>query len=183
MAGYLSGHFERYTRFHMAAGGMTKKRARMILLALAICALAFTLMFAPVWLATHTILRTDESARASIEAHGVTLPDSAKGLYYAFQPQFADHLDTWISFSASATDCKTAAEAIARTKAPDPRFIPGTRPGSDAVAGGPAYHHPEYASAHWDLSTVANGTMFETNGLFVLIDKDRSRVYIALRAP
>ena len=114
---------------------------------------------------------------------GVKLPISATALYYAFQPQFADHLDTWISFSADAAECISTAQALARTKNPKPDFVSGTRSSSDAITGGPAYHHPEFASPRWNLSTVRNGTIFETKGLFVLIDNENNRTYIALRKP
>ena len=130
-----------------------------------------------------TVIHTDKAAKAPILASGVTLPSSATNLYYAFQPQFSDHLDTWISFSAAPADCMSAAQALARTKTPTPGFASGTRSSSAAITGGPAYHHPEFASARWDLSKVRSGTMFETNGLFVLIDNDNHRTYIALRSP
>ena len=77
----------------------------------------------------------------------------------------------------------SVAQAVARTKAPTPSFVPGTRSNRNATTGGPAYHHREFASSLWDLSTVTNGTMFETKGLFVLIDNDKNRIYIALRSP
>ena len=132
---------------------------------------------------TRTVIQTDEAARASILDSGVKLPASARDLYFAFQPQFANYLDTWISFSAEAAECMSAAQAIARTKTPAPNFVSGTRSSSDAVSGGPAYHHHEFASPRWDLSTVRNGTTFEANGLFVLIDNDKNRTYIALKKP
>ena len=132
---------------------------------------------------TKTIVKTGEAARSSIAASGVTLPASASNLYYAHQPQFSDNLDTWISFSANSTDCMATAKAVAGGKAITPVFILGTRSRSEAVSEGPAYHHAEYATPLWDLSTVKNGTMLETNGLFVLVDLDAHKVYIALRAP
>jgi hypothetical protein len=132
---------------------------------------------------TSTVIRTDEAARSKIVSSGVTLPASATNLYYAFQPQFADYLDTWISFSATPSDCMSVAQAIASTKTNTPVFAVGTKSKDANVAGGPAYHHPEYASPRWDLSTVTNGTMFETTGLFVLVDTDKDRVYVSLRAP
>ncbi len=62
--------------------------------------------------------RTGDSARTSIEASGVKLPASATNLSYDFESQFSTYRDTWISFSASAADCMSAARAIARTQAP-----------------------------------------------------------------
>jgi hypothetical protein len=132
---------------------------------------------------TKTIVKTGEAARSSIAASGVTLPASASNLYYALQPQFSDNLDTWISFSADRADCMATAKAVSGSKAIAPVFTPGTRSKSDAVTGGPAYHHAEYATPLWDLSTVKNGTMLETKGLFVLVDLDVDKVYISLRAP
>jgi hypothetical protein len=132
---------------------------------------------------TKTIVKTGEAARSRITATGVTLPASASNLYYAHQPQFSDTLDTWISFSADSAECMVAAKAVAGGKAIAPVFTPGTRSKSEAVTGGPAYHHAEYATRLWDLSTVKNGTMLETKGLFVLVDLDAHRVYISLRAP
>ena len=132
---------------------------------------------------TKTIVKTGEAARSSIAASGVTLPSSASNLYYANQPQFSDNLDTWISFSANSGDCMTTAKAFAVGKTIALVFNPGTRSKSDAVTGGPAYHHAEYATPLWDLSTVKNGTMIETKGLFVLVDLDANKVYISLRAP
>ncbi len=132
---------------------------------------------------TGTVVRTDGAARSRIVSSGVALPASATNLYYAFQAQFADHLDTWISFSSSSADCTSVAHAIASTKTTSPTFVAGTKSKHDNVSGGPAYHHPEYASPRWDLSTVTNGTMFETKGLFVLVDTDKNRVYISQRAP
>ncbi|MBN2494537.1 MAG: hypothetical protein JXR96_08110, partial [Deltaproteobacteria bacterium] len=130
-----------------------------------------------------TIVGMDDAARGCIAASGVHLPPTATELYYAFQPQFADYLDTWISFSASSTDCMSAARSLARLERDEPVFVAGTRSRSDAVTGGPAYHHPELATPRWDLSGVTNGKLFETKDLFVLVDTDRSRVYIALRSP
>jgi hypothetical protein len=127
-------------------------------------------------------VRTDEAARGRILSNGVKLPGSATNLYYAFQPQFADYLDTWISFTATPADCMGVVQALARSKTNAPAFVSGTRSRDDAVTGGPAYHHPEFASPCWDLSSVTNGTMFETKALFVLIDNDKHRVYISLRA-
>ena len=132
---------------------------------------------------TSTIVETGEAARSRIVSNGVALPASATDLYYAFQPQFADHLDTWISFSASPADCLSVAQAVASTKTNAPVFVAGTPSRFDNVTGGPAYHHSEYASPYWDLSTVTNGTMFETKRLFVLVDTDKNRVYISLRVP
>src|SRR4051812_29634562 len=82
---------------------------------------------------TSTIIVTDEAARNRIESSGVKLPASATNLYYAFQPQFADYLDTWISFTANPADCKSVAEALARAKTNAPAFVPGTRSRKDAV--------------------------------------------------
>ncbi len=130
---------------------------------------------------TRTVVKTDENARSHIESSGVKLPASATDLYYAYQPQFADYLDTWISFTATAADCKSVAESLAGSKTSRPTFVSGTRSQSVAVTGGPAYHHPEFATTRWDLSTVTNGTVFETKGLFVLIDNDKSRIYISMR--
>lgn len=132
---------------------------------------------------TSTVVRTDEAARSKIVSSGVSLPASATNLYYAYQPQFADYLDTWMSFSATSNDCISVAQAIAGKKTPSPVFVTGTKSMHDNVSGGPAYHHPEYASPRWDLSTVTNGTMFETNGLFVLVDTDKNVIYISQRAP
>lgn len=132
---------------------------------------------------TSTVVRVDEAARSKIVSSGVTLPASATNLYYAFQPQFADYLDTWISFSATPSGCMSVARTIASTKTNAPVFGVGTKSKDANVTGGPAYHHPEYASPRWDLSTVTNGTMFETTGLFVLVDTDNNRVYVSLRAP
>jgi hypothetical protein len=149
-------------------------------LAVAITAVLFTSGCGP---DLRTVVHTDKAARAPILATGVTLPTSATDLYYAFQPQFSDYIDTWISFSADAADCVSAAQAAARTKTPTPTFVAGTQSPLKRVTGGAAYHHPEFASPRWDLSTVRNGTMFETNGLFVLIDTDKNRTYIAMRRP
>jgi hypothetical protein len=132
---------------------------------------------------TDTVVRTGDRARSRILSSGVTLPISATNLYYAFQPQFADYLDTWISFSASPADCLSVARTLASAKTNNPALVPGTRSRFDNVTGGPGYHHPEYRSAHWDLGTVTHGTMFETDGLFVMVDTERNRIYISLRAP
>jgi hypothetical protein len=117
--------------------------------------------------------RTGRSARASIEASGVKLPASATDLHYDFESQFSTYRDTWISFSASASDCMSAARAFARTQAPAPQFVPGTQPGLAIT---------RVALRHWDLSAVKNGMVFETGDLFVLIDTDANTVYITLRA-
>jgi hypothetical protein len=134
-------------------------------------------------LSTGTTVRTGEAARGRILSNGVRLPISATNLYYAFQPQFANYIDTWISFTATPADCTSVAQALARSKTNAPVFVPGTRSREDAVTRGPAYHHPEFASPCWNLSSVTNGTMFETKGLFVLIDNDNHRIYVSLRSP
>jgi len=158
-------------------------RSNMNRIRLRAVALTFALITSGCGPNTRTVIHTDEAARAPILATGVKLPTSATNLYYAFQPQFADNINTWISFSAEAADCVSAAQAAARTKTPTPDFVSGTQSTSKAVTGGAAYHHPEFVSPRWDLSTVRSGTMFETNGLFVLIDKDKNRTYIAIRRP
>ena len=132
---------------------------------------------------TDTVVKTGEDARKRIVSSGVTLPASATNLYYAFQPQFADYLDTWISFTANPTDCLSVAQIVAGTKTNTPVFVSGTRSRFDNVTGGPGYHHPEYASVYWDLDKTTNGTMFEADGLFIMVDKDRNRIHISLRAP
>ena len=132
---------------------------------------------------TDTVIQTGATARSQIVANGVSLPSSATDFYYAFQPQFSDHLDTWISFSATPADCMIAAQAVAGKKIPTPVFISGTRSQHNNVTGGPAYHQPKYASSYWNLSTITHGSMFECKGLFVLVDTDKNKVYISLRAP
>ncbi len=132
---------------------------------------------------TSTVVKTGEDARSKIESRGVALPASATNLYYAFQPQFANYLDTWISFTANPTDCLSVAQAVAGTKKKTPVFVSGTRSREDYVTAGPRYDHPEYASIYWDLGKTTNGTMFETDGLFIMIDKDKNRIHISLKAP
>jgi len=126
---------------------------------------------------------TGESARSRIIASGVTLPASASDLYYAHQPQFSDRLDTWISFSTNSADSMATAKAVAGIKAKTAVFSPGTRSKSEAITGGPAYNDAKYTTPYWDLSTVSNGTMFETKGMFVMVDLDVHKVYISLRTP
>lgn len=132
---------------------------------------------------TKTVIETGAAARTQITANGLSLPASATDLYYAFQPQFSDHLDTWVSFSASQADCRSVAQAVASKMVATPVFTSGTRSKHKNVTGGPAYHHPKYTSIYWNLSTVTNGSMFECKGLFVLIDTDKNKVYISFRAP
>lgn len=132
---------------------------------------------------TDTVIQLDAGARSYIATNGVSLPASATDLYYAFQPQFSDHLDTWISFSATSADCIIVAQAVASKKVANPVFISGTRSQRDNVTGGPAYHQPKYASKYWNLSAVTHGSMFECKGLFVLVDTDKNKVYISLRSP
>ena len=122
------------------------------------------------------VIKIDKAARGRIVSSGVSLPASATNLFYAHQPQFADYLDTWISFSASPADCMTSAQAISGTKTNAPVFVPGTKHKQ-------ANHHPESVSQRWGLNTITNGTIFETKGLFVLVDQDRNIVYISMRAP
>ena len=124
-----------------------------------------------------------EKARKKIESYGLGLPKSATNLYYAYQPQFADRLDTWIAFSADSEDCMRIARKIAATKSDSPKFISGTRAKSEAVSAGPKYGYTGYATSLWDLSVVKAGTKFEIDGLFVLVDLDHNRVFISLRSP
>ncbi len=145
-------------------------------------AVATGLVIHSLWASTDTVILTGHDAHSRIKDTGVTLPDSADELFYAYQPQFADYHDTWISFSVDPDACMAAAQELALLGSKAPVFVAGTRSRYAWVNGGPAYHHPELATRHWDLTTVTNGKVFEAKRFFILVDTDTSRIYMSLRA-
>lgn len=120
---------------------------------------------------------TDAAVRARIEERGVTLPASAGSLYHSIVA-FVDHTE-FIGFTTAPEDAMPVAIAFARRATNSPAFVPGTRSEHSFVNKGPAGWGPEWASALWDISSVTNGRVFEIRHLFVLVDTDKSRVYIS----
>jgi hypothetical protein len=129
-----------------------------------------------------SISHKGEEAREAILACGVPIPASAKDLFHAYEPQFAQHLDTWISFTASPADCTSVATALANAKAADPKFFPFKGAERDAPTEGPRGPGLYIPSPDWNIFAVNKGMAFKAKGFFVLVDNDAGRIYIALRA-
>jgi uncharacterized protein with LGFP repeats len=89
-----------------------------------------------------------------------------------------DHTE-YIAFSTAPADAMRAAVAYARRATNSPTFAAGTKSEYRFINEGPGHWGPEWATPLWDITTITNGQVFEIRHLFVLVDSDKSRVYIS----
>ena len=125
----------------------------------------------------HPVVVSDEAVRSRLVERGVNLPVSAHHLYHSIAG-FVDHTE-YIAFSAAPSDAMPTALAFARRATNSPSFTPVTKSKHRFINDGPKYWGPEWATPLWDITTVTNGQMFEMRHLFIVVDTDKSRVYIS----
>ena len=123
------------------------------------------------------VVASDEAVRSRLAARGVDLPASAHHLYHSLAG-FVDH-NEYIAFSTAPADAMPVAMAFAQRATNSPSFRPGTKSEHSFINDGPRCWGPKWATSLWDITTVTNGQMFEMRHLFVLVDTDKSRVYIS----
>lgn len=123
------------------------------------------------------VVVSDEAVRSRIAGCGVDLPVSAHHLYHAIAG-FMDHTE-FIAFSTAPSDAMPTALAFAQRATNAPFFTPGAKSKYGFINDGPGSLGPEWATQLWDISAVTNGQVFEIRQLFILVDAEKSRVYIA----
>ena len=69
--------------------------------------------------------------------------------------------------------------AFAQRTTNAPSFVAGTQSEHYSINEGPEHWGPEWEDPLWDISSVKIGQVFEIRYLFVLVDTDRSRVFIS----
>jgi hypothetical protein len=123
------------------------------------------------------VVVSDEAVRSRLENSGVDLPESAHHLYHAIAA-FVDHTE-YIAFSTAPADAMPTAIAFAKRATNSPSFTQGTRSSHSFINDGPSSFGAEWESPLWDIATVTNGQILELEHLFILVDTDKSRVYIS----
>ena len=123
------------------------------------------------------VVVTDEAVRTRLANSGVDLPASAHHLYHAIAG-FTDHTE-YIAFSTAPSDAMPTAIAFAQSATNSPSFTQGTKSKHSFINDGPRSLGSEWDSPLWDITTVTNGQVFELEHLFILVDTDKSRVYIS----
>jgi len=109
---------------------------------------------------------------------GVPIPNSAKDVYYFYLEGFVNYRE-YFAFTVAPSEVHDVAQACAKRVAANPTFTNGTESAQWFVNGGPGHGHSKWPTPLWDLNSVKNGEMFEKGQLFVLVDTDKNRVYIA----